>query len=113
MFTFENSLSFMKIKGAIDLQTRCTHYHSDKDIVALKFACCNAYYPCYKCHEEFADHSIVPWKKTQFNEKAIYCGNCSNELSINEYLNSGFRCPFCLAQFNPACEKHCAFYFEQ
>ena len=40
----------------VDEMTRCVHYRTEVDIVAIKFACCNEYYPCHRCHEETADH---------------------------------------------------------
>ncbi|TKI16435.1 hypothetical protein FCT18_20820 [Lysinibacillus sphaericus] len=27
------------------------------DIIALKFTCCERYYPCYKCHEAHAQYA--------------------------------------------------------
>ena len=33
---------------AIDAQTRCAHYHSELDRIAIKFKCCQAYYACYQ-----------------------------------------------------------------
>ncbi|MEI2340752.1 hypothetical protein V8V71_18610, partial [Priestia megaterium] len=39
------------VKGdTVDSETRCMHYRTDKDIIAIKFYCCNTYYPCYQCH---------------------------------------------------------------
>ena len=55
----------MQVYGAVvDEETRCTHYHTEKDIVAIKFKCCDRYYPCYLCHEEYADHPIERWAKS-------------------------------------------------
>ena len=31
----------------IDSETRCTHYHSELDIIAIKFYCCDTYFPCF------------------------------------------------------------------
>ena len=40
------------IKGTVlDKETRCAHYHSEIDRIAIKFFCCNTYFPCYECHE--------------------------------------------------------------
>lgn len=96
----------------IDKETRCQHYHSDKDVIALKFPCCNIYYSCYKDHEKFADHSAKVWKKDQRDKKAVLCGVCGYEMTINEYLNSNNSCPNCTALYNPGCEKHYQVYFE-
>lgn len=104
----------VKVLGTIvDSFTRCTHYHSDKDIIAIKFHCCKEYYPCYLCHQEHADHPISVWPKEEFYTKAILCGNCQNELTINEYLNSQSICPTCKTAFNPGCKLHYHLYFEK
>lgn len=102
----------MKLKGLlIDSQTRCEHYHSELDIIAIKFKCCNTFYPCYQCHEVFEKHSINRWKLSEFQEKAILCGNCKEELSINEYMQNT-SCPKCKAHFNPKCANHYHLYFD-
>lgn len=105
---------FVIIKGkVIDEQTRCVHYHSPLDIIAIKFKCCKSYYSCYACHEEEAVHKTMLWNKNEFHNKAILCGNCKNELSIIEYLASDNICPFCKAKFNPKCSEHYHLYFER
>lgn len=103
----------MDVKGKItDDQTRCVHYHSSLDIIAIKFKCCNQYYPCYYCHKEAAGHNATVWPATEFDTKAILCGVCKNEMSINEYKNSNYQCPFCISHFNPKCVNHDHLYFE-
>ncbi len=52
-----------------------------RDIIAIKFKCCNKYYPCYKCHNEFEKHAIKRWSEPSFNEKAILCGVCKHEFN--------------------------------
>ncbi|MFJ8065900.1 CHY zinc finger protein [Psychrobacillus sp. NPDC096426] len=102
----------MKVFGAVvDNETRCTHYHTEKDIIAIKFKCCNRYYPCYKCHEEDADHKIERWPKQQFGELAILCGSCQKELTIHAYMHTA-SCPHCQATFNERCSAHYPIYFE-
>jgi uncharacterized CHY-type Zn-finger protein len=102
----------MKVYGAVvDNATRCVHYHTEKDIIAIKFKCCNRYYPCYKCHEEAADHSIQRWSQEHYEELAILCGNCHNELTIKQYMNTVI-CPHCQAIFNERCAAHYPIYFE-
>ena len=59
------------------------------DIIAIKFKCCEKYYPCYQCHEETADHPAQIWNKDEWNIKAILCGVCKTELTINDYMRSG------------------------
>lgn len=104
----------IEVKGKIvDGETRCVHYHSPLDVIAIKFKCCGYYYPCYQCHEETTDHEPMVWKKEEWNTKAILCGVCKEELTINEYFNSGNHCPHCLAAFNPNCSKHYHLYFEK
>lgn len=101
------------IKGkTIDEQTRCVHYNSDLDIITIKFKCCQTYYPCYYCHQEDTNHPASVWSKSEFNSKAILCGNCKTELTITEYFNSNNCCPKCKEAFNPRCANHHHFYFE-
>ena len=104
--------TIISIKGkTIDNQTRCVHYYSDLDIVAIKFICCNEYYPCYACHEETADHLSETWNKSEWETLAILCGACQQEMTINQYLNCEAACPFCQAPFNPKCSNHYHLYF--
>jgi uncharacterized CHY-type Zn-finger protein len=101
------------VKGKIiDEHTRCVHYHSALDVIAIKFKCCNEYYSCYYCHEEEVDHQHQAWPKNEFDKKAILCGNCNNEMTIGEYLASNDHCLHCDAAFNPGCQNHHHLYFE-
>lgn len=97
----------------IDSQTRCTHYHTTKDIIAIKFKCCATYYPCYQCHNETADHLPKKWGIHEFHEKAILCGSCGTELTIHTYTKHSSACPTCLHPFNPRCSNHSHIYFEE
>lgn len=102
-----------KVYGkSVDNQTRCVHWHSQLDVIAIKFKCCDKYYPCFSCHEEEADHAHDVWPKSAFDQKAILCGVCGNELTINEYIESDNTCPHCEASFNPGCSNHYHLYFE-
>lgn len=96
----------------IDDNTRCVHYHSTLDVIAIRFKCCNKYYPCFQCHEETAGHTAEIWRKEEWNMKAIFCGLCKNEMTIEEYVNSGNHCPYCQASFNTNCSRHYHLYFE-
>jgi len=96
----------------VDDNTRCIHYHSALDIIAIKFKCCGEYYPCYQCHEAGAEHAALTWKKDEWGSKAILCGCCKNELTIQQYMQSGNQCIYCNASFNPNCSKHYHLYFE-
>ena len=95
----------------VDAQTRCAHYRSPLDIIAIKMKCCGTYYACKDCHEELADHSIEVWQRHEWDRPAVLCGACKNEMSIEEYLAAGNKCPGCGAAFNPGCRKHYPFYF--
>ncbi|MGD6833550.1 CHY zinc finger protein [Sutcliffiella halmapala] len=97
----------------VDKETRCVHYHSAKDIIAIKFYCCQTYFPCYQCHDEKADHLRQVWPKETHQEKAILCGSCKTELSIQEYLQCHSKCPVCKSTFNPGCQVHYHLYFEK
>lgn len=96
----------------VDQQTRCVHWHSQLDVIAIKFKCCEKYYPCFSCHEETADHKPEVWPRAEFDSKGILCGVCGTELTINEYMDSDNTCPNCRAAFNPSCSKHYNLYFE-
>lgn len=96
----------------VDRQTRCIHWHSSLDIIAIKFKCCGRYYPCYSCHAETTNHLPTVWPASEFNEKAILCGACGQELTIDAYMASNNTCPNCSSLFNPGCAKHYHLYFE-
>ncbi len=96
----------------LDAQTRCAHWRSPLDIVAIKMKCCGVYYACKDCHDALADHAIRVWPRREWNEKAVLCGACGAALTISEYLACGDRCPSCGAAFNPGCRHHRHFYFE-
>lgn len=103
----------IKILGSVlDKETRCTHYNSELDIIAIKFYCCNSYYPCFSCHEESGCGDHKAWPREKFDEKAVFCGNCQHELTITEYQSCGYKCPSCKAGFNPGCGLHWGLYFE-
>ncbi|KAA0955862.1 hypothetical protein FQ087_14865 [Sporosarcina sp. ANT_H38] len=108
----------MQIKGhtvlgkVLDEETRCSHYHTEIDRVAMKFYCCDTYYPCYKCHDEDGCNNSCIWPKEKFDEKAVLCGTCGHELTISEYFTSGSKCPTCSSLFNPGCSLHRHLYFE-
>src|SRR5579863_5705672 len=104
--------SALEIRGIeVDSQTRCAHYHSPVDIVAIKMNCCGIYFACKDCHEALADHPITVWTRDQWEVKAILCGSCRRELAIQEYMTSDDRCPSCNAEFNPGCRNHYHHYF--
>lgn len=95
----------------VDEETRCAHYHSDRDIVAIKFKCCGDWFPCYECHAELVGHTAVVWAKEEFDTLAILCGACGHQLTVREYLDCDSVCLQCRRQFNPGCADHLHFYF--
>jgi uncharacterized CHY-type Zn-finger protein len=102
------------LKGKLtDNETRCVHYHSALDIIAIKFKCCDIYYPCYECHAEEAEHTAQVWPKNEWTAKAILCGHCKTELTIQQYMEANNQCPFCKAAFNPNCSRHYHLYFQE
>ncbi|MBD2723924.1 CHY zinc finger protein [Hymenobacter armeniacus] len=96
----------------VNERTQCAHWHSERDIIAIKFKCCDEFYACFDCHLETAGHALAVWPAAEFQAEAIYCGNCKNTLSIERYLSCGNRCPHCQAAFNPGCARHYPLYFE-
>ncbi|RFA12384.1 hypothetical protein B7R22_16450 [Subtercola boreus] len=100
-----------RVLGAtVDAQTRCIHYHSELDVIAIRFACCGDYYPCHLCHAESAGHEARVWPVARQDALAVLCGVCLAELSIADYLGVD-ACPHCAAAFNPGCRLHAYLYF--
>ena len=100
------------VKGVqVDEESRCAHYHSKVDVVALQFACCEVYYGCYQCHQELADHPPEKWGKDERDREAILCGHCKNTMTIATYLGVN-ECPSCGHAFNDGCANHYPLYFE-
>jgi uncharacterized CHY-type Zn-finger protein len=97
----------------LDEQTRCAHWRTANDIVAIRFPCCDTFYACYDCHAQLAGHPAQRWRKDQSGERAILCGGCGHVLTIAEYLSCGFKCPECGSAFNPGCQNHYHLYFEE
>ncbi len=97
---------------AVDSETRCAHWDSPVDVVALRFGCCETYYPCFECHAAVSDHDPVVWPRPRFDEPAVLCGVCRETLTAQAYLDSDDSCPHCGAEFNPGCRRHRHLYFE-
>ncbi|MBR7794751.1 MAG: CHY zinc finger protein [Bacillota bacterium] len=95
----------------VDSETRCIHYHSERDVIAIKCKMCQTYYPCYYCHEEAEKHTFTRWKEEEFSNKAILCGVCKTELTINQYLQMS-KCMHCGSVFNEGCRLHHHLYFD-
>ena len=96
----------------VDARTGCAHYRNPRDVIALRFACCETYYPCRACHDATADHEAVVWPRARFDEPAVLCGVCRTTTSARAYLRDGSACPHCGAAFNPGCKTHRHLYFE-
>ena len=96
----------------LDPQTRCAHWHSALDIVAIKMRCCGEWYACKDCHDALADHPIRAWPRREWDQPAVLCGACGGTMDVSAYLACEDRCPACDAAFNPGCRLHRHFYFE-
>lgn len=96
---------------AVDSATRCDHYDSDLDVVAIRFACCDCFYPCFRCHEALTDHDAERISPDRFDRPAVRCGVCGATLSVDAYLDCDDSCPDCGAAFNPGCRRHRDRYF--
>ena len=104
----------IEVRGLeVDAQTRCAHWRSELDVVAIKMACCREYWACKDCHEQLAGHAIAAWARKDWDTRAVLCGVCGVQMTIREYRDSEARCPGCGAGFNPACSRHHYFYFEE
>ena len=123
----------------IDEQTRCVHYNTALDVIAIKFVCCGRYYPCFECHAESEQHPAAQWPRSRWGEPAILCGGCRSELSIDEYklalaaasaapaaggcgavgqqgsavASVGAQCPRCGIPLNERCSLHSHLYFAE
>jgi uncharacterized CHY-type Zn-finger protein len=93
-------------------ETRCAHYDTERDVIALRFGCCERFYPCLSCHDAVAGHDREPWPRERFDEPAVLCGVCESALSARAYLEGDHACPVCGAAFNPGCADHYGEYFE-
>ena len=106
-------MEMTEVRGlSIDAQTRCLHWHSPVDIVALRFKCCGQYFACHACHEAMAGHAALRYSFADENVTVALCGQCRHEMTLKEYLASDDRCPHCAAPFNPGCRHHVHLYFD-
>ena len=93
----------------LDAAGRCTHYHSEKDVIANKCATCNKYWACYECHAAATDHSFGPM---DLKSLAVLCGACGHEMPFADYTGNTNTCPQCEQVFNPGCSLHRHIYFQ-
>jgi uncharacterized CHY-type Zn-finger protein len=96
----------------VDGATRCRHYGGERDVVAVRFRCCDRYHPCHACHDALAAHAPSVWPRSAFDRPAVLCGLCGAELTVHEYLRAEPVCPACGAAFNPGCRRHHHRYFD-
>lgn len=100
-----------RVLGAVvDAETRCIHYATPLDVIAIKFPCCGEFYPCHLCHAGSAAHPAEQWPAEAQDEQAVLCGVCGHLLTIAEYARAE-ACPSCAAPFNPGCKLHWTLYF--
>ncbi|KAK8016823.1 hypothetical protein PG993_015012 [Apiospora rasikravindrae] len=71
---------------SVSALTQCSHWHSERDIIAIRHKCCGDYYACISCHEALAKHPPQVWPKAeQATTRAVLCGKCRHELTIAEH----------------------------
>lgn len=78
----------------VDKQTRCIHYHSKLDIIALQCYDCKKYYACYWCHDSLENHIFEPYPLSLIQDKPILCGVCLKLLTYKQYKESLSVAPF-------------------
>ena len=101
-----------RVYGAtVDANTRCVHYAGPTDIVAIKFRCCERFYPCFQCHADAEAHPATQWAPAEWAERAILCGACGQTLTIEAY-RAVSACPACGSAFNDGCRLHAHLYFQ-
>lgn len=105
----------IKVWGkVIDNETRCVHWHTDLDVMAIKFKCCKGFYSCYSCHKETTNHPTIKYDLSIQDDRdvqTILCGKCFGAMTFSEYV-SDVRCINCDTAFNPGCKLHYNLYFE-
>lgn len=102
----------VEVRGVdVDPLTRCAHYAADRDVLAIAFACCGTFYPCFRCHAAIAGHDATVWPQEGWDGEALLCGACGSTFAIGTYLDDPLSCPACDAAFNPGCRDHHDRYF--
>lgn len=90
-------------------ESRCAHWNSELDVLAIQAPCCQKFYACASCHDACENHSFNPWpSSTSLEQNALLCGVCRHSYSIREYINGteSPSCPACGASMNPGCKLH-------
>ncbi|CCC71641.1 hypothetical protein NCAS_0H03310 [Naumovozyma castellii] len=102
----------------IDNESRCTHWHSNLDIISLKFKCCpGIYWACYQCHQEQTTHPLQKFDLILDKDvPVIICGHCYQQMTFDQYQHFNAKnqlsCSHCNALFNPGCQLHYHLYFD-
>ncbi|GAD53894.1 hypothetical protein MBEHAL_2654 [Halarchaeum acidiphilum MH1-52-1] len=108
----ERTIGGTDVRGvAIDADTRCAHYDTARDVVAIRAACCDTYFACHACHAAVADHEWRVLPRDAFDDPAVLCGACGATLTVREYADCDDACPDCGHAFNPGCKRHWERYF--
>lgn len=102
----------LPLREASDGQARCRHWNGPLDVVAFRFACCAAWWPCHACHDETVGHAALPWPRQNFAQESVLCGVCRTAMTVPAYVAADSRCPLCSAPFNPRCQAHWPAYFD-
>ncbi|SQA00231.1 zinc finger protein [Staphylococcus aureus] len=101
-----------KVYGSlIDTETRCRIILPKKILLQLNLNVVINTIHAISAIMSLKKHAIKRWSEPSFNEKAILCGVCKHELTINEYMMVE-RCPNCQSRFNNRCKYHYHIYFE-
>ncbi|MEL5989892.1 CHY zinc finger protein [Microbacterium phosphatis] len=95
----------------VDAQTRCVHWATELDVLAILFPCCDRWYPCHDCHAADADHEAATWPASDGAREALLCGVCGSTSTIDAYRATS-RCGGCGRAFNPSCARHHHLYFD-
>ena len=78
----------------VDEETRCAHNGTERDVVAIRFHCCDTYYPCHRCH-------VTSSTKTPSGGPWGTRGARGAELAIQAYIGVS-ACPDRGIRFNQA-----------
>ena len=110
----ERTVAGTTVRGrTVGPETRCAHYDTARDVIAIRAACCDIYYPCRACHDAVADHEHRVIPRDAFDDPAILCGACGTTLTVGEYAACDDACPSCGHAFNPGCKRHWHSYFTE
>ena len=89
----ENVPKYVGVEIETHRESRCKHYHSKLDVLALESSCCNKFYSCVKCHDEMENHAMIPWDSdTSLNRHALLCGVCEKTFSIRTWDMYNYIC---------------------